>query len=998
MRRIEAPGRRVVIDAPLLGVGPRLVAPGLHLLPRGLFRVTTYPDGEARLRVDLTGDRAPHSREGSQVDLEASLAYTLPETTLLALHRAHGPDVERFLEATVASVVGERLAALSYDVLRDRDPQLASQARAALEGRLGPDGVAVASLKIVQVAAAGEKGGAILRAGTAALPRRIVLVGLDSFTWRIADPLMQQGRMPHLKALVDRGARANLRTITPILSPVIWTSIATGMKPSRHGIVDFVVSARDTGALVPVTSAMRRVPALWNVLSRQEVGVDVVAWWASWPAEPVLGRIVSDRVAFQLFDQAAPDWKSADPDKARGKTSPADLFPEILPMIKAPSEVTDGEVAPYLGRGRGGHGTVAALPGLTADQADLVRQFRTVVAAGQTYHAIARHLLQHPAAGGAAGSAAAAPSAGGAGPHVSLFYYEGPDTASHLFMRDRPPLLPGVRPDDAALFGAVVDRYYETQDRYLGEIVEDAGPDATVIVVSDHGFKSGDDRPADSDPRIDKGRAAEWHSPIGVLAMAGPDVRRGADLEAASILDVAPTILALLGLPAARDMDGQPLTEAFTPDFARAHPVAWIDTYGGARADDDETLIASAGDDQLVEKLRSIGYIGDERLTAQNNRGLIALDEGDVDGAIAHFEGALAKGAGTAEIRLNLARAYIQKGDLARARSTAASLLAQDPRAKQAEVTLAVIDIKEGHLPEAEAALRRALAVDPNLQLAHTKLGEVLQKQGQDDAALAEFERSVAISPLSPIEHNHIGNLHRKHGRLPQAMQAYRDAIRADPRYAGAYNNLGLCLQEKGKLDEAEALYQKALAIRPENAVLHNSVATLRALQGRREEALAETEKALAADPDWPVAAGNKATLLFELGRLTDARPAFEHWVTLEPDAIEGRLGWALTLLAAGQPQDAATQFQEVLKRDPANLRAHVALGETYLRAGDLARAQEQLEAAVRSGEPVPRAWNSLGEVYSKRGLPDQAAAAFRKSLAIDPKQPDIRARLAGGR
>jgi tetratricopeptide (TPR) repeat protein len=978
VRRIEAPGRRVVIDAPLLGVGPRLVAPGLHLVPRGLFRVTTYPEGEARLRVDLTGDKAPHSREGSKVDLEASLAYTLPEKTLLALHRAHGPDVERFLETAVASAVSDRLAAVSYDVLRDRDPQLVGQARAALEGRVGPEGVVVSSLKILQVAAAGEKGGAILRAGRAALPRRIVLVGLDSFTWRIADPLMRQGRMPHLKALVDRGARANLRTITPILSPVIWTSIATGMKPSRHGIVDFVVSARDTGALIPVTSAMRRVPALWNVLSRQEVGVDVVAWWASWPAEPVLGRIVSDRVAFQLFDQAAPDWKSADPEKARGKTSPADLFPEILPMIKAPSEVTDAEVTPYLGAG-------AKIPaGLSPDQADLVRQFRTVVAAGQTYHAIARHLLQHPAAAAA--------------PHVSLFYYEGPDTASHLFMRDRPPLLPGVRPEDAALFGAVVDRYYETQDRYLGDIVTDAGPDATVIVVSDHGFKSGDDRPADSDPRIDRGKAAEWHSPIGVLAMAGPDVRRGADLEAASILDVTPTILALLGLPAARDMDGQPLTEAFTPEFARAHPVLWIDSYGGARADDDETLVASAGDDELVEKLRSIGYIGDERLTAQNNRGLIALDEGDVDGAIAHFEGALAKGAATAEIRLNLARAYFQKGDLVKARGTAEALLRQDPRAKQAEVTLAVIDIKEGHLPQAEAALRRALAVDPNLQIAHTKLGEVLQKQGQDDAALAELERAVAISPLSPIEHNHIGNLHRKHGRLPQAMQAYRDAIRADPGYAGAYNNLGLCLQENGKLGEAEALYQKALAIRPENPVLHNSVATLRALQGRKEDALAETGKALAADPDWPVAVGNQATLLFELGRMKDARPAFEHWIAVEPDSVEGRLEFALTLLASGQPQDAATQFQEVLKRDPGNLRAHVALGETYLRAGDLARAQEQLEAAVKTGEPVPRAWNSLGDVYARRGMTDQAASAFRKSLALDPKQPEIRARLAGGR
>ncbi|HZN03823.1 MAG TPA: alkaline phosphatase family protein, partial [Candidatus Polarisedimenticolia bacterium] len=631
MRRIDAKGQRVV-DAPLLGVAPRLVEPGLRLVPRGLFRITTYPEGETRLRVDLTGARAVTSREGARVDLEVILAYALPPARLLDLHRAHGPDVASWIEESVRAAVGARLAQVSYDLLRERDPRLTQQARADVEKRLS-DGVAVASLRLVQVAGAGEAGGDIVRAGATPLPRRIVLVGLDSYTWRIADPLMRQGRMPHLKAIVDRGVRANLRTITPILSPVIWTSIATGMKPSKHGIVDFVVSARDTGALIPVTSSMRRVPALWNVLGRQEVACDAVAWWASWPAEAVPGRIVSDRVAFQLFEQGVQDWKSTDPEKARGKTSPADLFPTLLPMIKAPSEIRDAEVAPYLGSGRGPAAADRLPDDLTPEQADRIRQFRTVLAAGQTYHAIARHLLQHPAA---------APGA----PSVSLFYYEGPDTTSHLFMRDRPPLMPGVNPQDSALFGAMVDRYYETQDRYLGEIVRDAGKDATILVVADHGFKSGEDRPVDSDPRIDRGRAGEWHTPVGVLAIAGPDVRRGVDIDAASILDITPTILALLGLPTARDMDGQPLTEAFTPEFLRSHPVAWIDTYGGARPEDDDSLVASADDAELVEKLRSIGYIGDERLTAQNNRGLIALDDGDVEGAIAHFEGALAKGAG----------------------------------------------------------------------------------------------------------------------------------------------------------------------------------------------------------------------------------------------------------------------------------------------------------------------------------------------------------------
>ena len=971
MRRVGAPDRVLVFDLPILGTAPRLVAPGWRLVPPGLGRISAYPASQAELRVPMTGERAAHSREGSKVEAEAILTYTVARERVLDLHRAHGPSYESaWLADLVRRAATDRLAAVSYDVLRDRDPELPQSVRAAVAREAEPAGLTIGGLRLVPVAGIGE-GGAIVRAGLAPLDREVVLIGVDSFSWPIIEPLLSAGRMPNLRALIARGARANLRTINPILSPVVWTSIATGMKPARHGIVDFVVTARDSGQVVPVTSAMRLVPALWNLLSRQDVDVDVVGWWATWPAETVRGRIVSDRVAFQLFDQSGSDWASDDPATTRGRTYPAELWGRVKPLVRPPSAVGDDALAPFLPGGR-------APADLTDDERDLLRQFRTVLAAGQTYHAIATSLFRAPARG------------------LKMVYYEGPDTTSHLFMRFRPPRLPGVDAKDAALFGRMVDEAYVLQDRYIGEILEAAGPAATVVLCSDHGFKSESNRPLDSDSRIDRGRAAEWHTPVGVLVLAGPDIRPGADLGAASVLDIAPTVLALYGLPAARDMDGQPLAEAFTPDFLKAHPIAWIDSYGGARAAEPEGApAANAGDREILEKLRSIGYIGDERLEAQNNRGVIALDDGDVDGAIAQFQGALGRPDAGPDVTINLARAWLVKGDTARARQTASQVLARDPRNKQALVLLGGAAIREERLAEAETRLRAALEVDPSFVLARSKLGEVLQREGRDDEAIAEFQRAVALAPLSPVEWNAIGNLHRKHGRLDAAMQAYRDALKADPRYVGAYNNLGLCLQEKGRLEEAAALYLKALDIRPENPILRNSLGTLRETQGDRQAALAEIERAVKSDPDWPVAQGNYATLLFEMGRAGEARPAFERWVTLEPDNLEGRLGYALALLAAQDVRDAVTQFEEVLKRDPGNLRANVALGETLLRQGELAAAQARLEAAVRHGEPVPRAWNSLGEVYLRRGLRSDAVAAFRRSLAIDPKQPEIRGRLA---
>ena len=950
-----------VVDYPLFHSRPKLVDAGWSFVPPGLARVSEYPTEELKLRVDLTGDSAARSREGAKVEVESELSYSILPDRVLDLHRLHGPDYEKtWLTPALRSRTSERIASVSYDLVRNRDPELAGGVRGALKAEVAQDGLNLGALRIFQVAAAGESSGDILRASTPPLNKKVVLLGVDSFDWRIIDPLLAQGRMPNLARLIARGTRANLRTLRPILSPVIWTSIATGVKPSRHGIVDFVVTSRDTGQLVPVTSAMRQVPALWTLLSRQGMDVSVVAWWATWPAETVRGSIVTDRIAFQLFeDSMKEDWKSADPEKNRGKTYPPELMEEVRPLIRVPADVRDEEVAWFL---RGGK-----FPsGLSDSQKSLLNRFRTVIAAGETYHAAALRRIHSEDAS------------------LRMIYYEGPDTTSHLFMKYRPPLLEGTKPEEMELFGGIIDRYYERQDRFIGEIAEAVGDQVDLILVSDHGFKSDNNRPPNSDSTIEAGKAADWHSPVGVFVAAGPDFRRSASVSAASVLDVTPTILALFGLPVARDMDGQPLTEVFEPGFVQQHPVAWIDSYGGIRRQSAETAVASAGDQDVIEKLRSLGYIGEDRLTAHNNRGIMALDDGDVDGAIADFEKALSTGGDVGVmVRTNLARAWMLRGDLDKARSYADQAIAEDPDNKTTLSILSGIQMKQGDSAGAEKSLRRALAVDPAFALAHSKLGELLEKRGEDEAALVEFRKVVEIAPLSPIELNNIGNIHRKRGELDKAMEAYREALRCDAQYIGAYNNLGLCLQEKGRLDEAKALYEKALAIRPENPVLRNSLGTLLALQGDKSGAIAEFERACKADPDWPVAQGNLATLLFETGKIEAALPVFERWAKVEPDSVEPHLGLGLVNLMLKKTDQAMAHFQEVLKKDPGNFRAHVALGETLMRQGSLEEAQHHLEQAAQIEKNIPRVYEDLGKIYEQRGLKQLAEQAQAKSRAL---------------
>jgi tetratricopeptide (TPR) repeat protein len=938
MRHLDAARGLFVIER-LKGIStPHLVDPGWRFVPRLLGRVSIYPTEPVDIQVDLRGEEGATSREGARLDVAVRLTCTIDPDRVLELHRRHGARFQTgFLVDAVRRAARTELAKVPHDSVRAAGVEVARAVREELSATVGGVGLRITHLEIEPTAGPGAFEG-IHRAAVPPLDREILLIGLDGSDWRILDPLLEDGRMPNLAGLVARGARAHLRTIRPILSPVIWTSIATGVKPGRHGIVDFVVTAGDDGTLMPVTGTMRRVPALWDLLGAQGIESSVVAWWATWPADPIRGRMVTDRIAYQLFrGMMAQDWRSDDPDTDRGKTHPADLIAELRPLIRSPAEVGDETIAAFLPGRR-----FPADP--TPRQQELLDEFRTVIAAAETYHAMALHLFDMP------------------GSRFKTVYYEGPDTASHLFMRYRSPRLDGVDASDAALFGQVVDRYYEHQDRYLGELLKLAGADATVILVSDHGFKSGRDRPPRSDPRIGRAGAADWHTPVGMLLLAGPDIRPGIDLGAASILDVAPTVLALYGLPVARDMDGQPLSRVLSDRFLRERPIAWIDTYGGSRRGREEPRDEITPEEEnLLARLRNLGYVGDDGPTANNNRGLIALEEGDIDGAIAHFERALVAGelSGTT-ILANLAEAWRRQGDFDRARGFAERALSEDPRNKHAELILAKLEERAGRPEIAERHLRRAIDIDPGFSAAHTRLGALLEARGDDDAALRSYRTAIEIAPLSPDVYARIGDIHRRRGELDRAVEAYREALRCDARHPAATNNLGLCLQELGRLEEARGLYERGLAIQPENPVLRNSLGTLLAKRGETGEAIEQLERAVAADPEWPVALGNLALLLAGSERSIEAGPAFERWIEIEPDSASPRIG----------------------------------LGEWLLARENLETAQRHLEAAVRLAPDSARAHALLGEVYLGRGRVAEGVRALRRSLSIDPSQDDVRRRL----
>lgn len=382
--------------------------------------------------------------------------------------------------------------------------------------------------------------------------RRLILVGIDSMDWQLTQKLLAEGKLPNLARLAASGVSCPLRTIEPLVkSPVIWTTIATGKLPEKHGISDAL--APDGKSLM--TSNVRTARTLWDILGEAGRTVAVVGWYVTWPAEPVNGVLVTDYFRF------VPGEGRPFPEKL---THPAALLSEIDSLRVVAEDVPDDAVRRL------------ATPTAALSRADALRlpleerflemrflpklpselvSLRDFMAGDMTYMGVSRHLME------------TRPT------EFFAVYLRGLDSACHTFWAAAHPGEVGfaVSQTEQRVFGETVERYYRRADEMLGELLAAYGDGATVLVCSDHGFRGpGPDRLP--------GGIGD-HGPVGVLFLSGEGVKAGELLGEHHVRDIAPTILALFGLPVGADMDGAVIADAMTPEFLRRHPARSIPTH-----------------------------------------------------------------------------------------------------------------------------------------------------------------------------------------------------------------------------------------------------------------------------------------------------------------------------------------------------------------------------------------------------------------------------------
>jgi Type I phosphodiesterase / nucleotide pyrophosphatase len=393
---------------------------------------------------------------------------------------------------------------------------------------------------------------------------KVIFVGFDGADWRVARPMMARGELPTFSRIVKEGTTGPLESIHDSNSAVIWASIYTGMTPERHGVLDFYQIAfpgMKSKGLYPVHRTY------FKELS------DLVA------SSGLTSQIPVDRFSLS----APPFWEIA--DRAGLSTGVVDGYFYSFPAPR-PSKPESWFLSYGLDE-------MAERPSpqvpLFVQPPSLFREMRDFLKGGDFnwQSAVLLKLLKERPQ-----------------PRFVNFYTHQPDSDQHWFWKwYEPEKFFGVRERDVAAKGGIIPGIYRGFDGFLARLLAAAGPDTVVIIASDHGH---------SPTIVHSLYTQHRHGPPGILLMRGGPVKRGLEVRDASVFDLYPTVLYLLGLPVPQDAAGKVLTGALDPGFVRLHPVRTIPTYRSLGL--SPSLPGASRDGSMnreeIEKLKSLGYIG----------------------------------------------------------------------------------------------------------------------------------------------------------------------------------------------------------------------------------------------------------------------------------------------------------------------------------------------------------------------------------------------------
>jgi predicted AlkP superfamily phosphohydrolase/phosphomutase/tetratricopeptide (TPR) repeat protein len=718
------------------------------------------------------------------------------------------------------------------------------------------------------------------------IAKRVLLIGWDAADWKLIDKYMAEGSMPYMKQFLERGSRGNLATLQPVLSPMLWNSIGTGKRSYKHGIHGFTEPMPDGKGIRPSSSTTRKCKALWNICTQEGMTSNVVSWFVGHPAEPINGVCVSEMFRSVPIDKKDPQSTEL-PELPPQSVHPESMREALADLRLHPGELTEEEILTFIPN--------AAKIDQSKDRR--LQTFAKLFSEMINTHNAATHLMENTDW------------------DFMGVYLDAIDHFGHGFMEYHPPRMEHVSEEDFEIYQDIIAGVYKFHDLMLGRMMALAGEDTTIVLCSDHGYHSDHLRPKET-PKEPAGPAV-WHRDQGVIAMAGPGVKQGETIVAANLLDIAPTVLNLLGLPAAKDMDGKTLTQAIgTPGWSPPEPIeSWEDVPGESgmhpRDKQEDPFAAREALKQLIE----LGYIEepdpDAEKAAKNasreakfNVARSYMEGGLLDEASKRLEELFEAEPDQPRFGVALLRVYMRQSRFDEVRPLAEKLLGEmekvnESKADRIDNAIKAIEEKpekiianaeeqmeEAYLKRVEA--EKAAAEDegrepveierPAVKIDEESLGNRKQKLQTAVEKIRGFDiRSI------PTVNMLLGRLEAIDGNLEKSLEHLNKAEKAEPRLPGLHLQLGQTYLRMRRNESAIRAFQKALDIDSDNASAHEGLAAALQRLKRNDEALDHALTAVELVHDMPRAHLRLGITLVRLKHYEQAVQAFETCLKLAP-------------------------------------------------------------------------------------------------------------------
>lgn len=657
--------------------------------------------------------------------------------------------------------------------------------------------------------------------------RRILLVGWSAADWRLLNPLLDAGSLPHLARLLERGARGNLRTLQPQFDPLLWTSIATGRRADTHGVLHTLLPDPD-GGIRPLSRLDRKCQALWNIADRRECRSIVVNWPVTYPAEPVEGACVSD-----LFFRLASPANGLEPPPP-GATHPAKLADNIEDLRFSPSELSRAEMAYF----------VPDIEAAEAESDPMLTRLAVAVAETISTHAVAMELTQGDAW------------------DLAMVRYDILETLGAEFMACYPPQLSYVPDRMFERYQATIPAVCRYLDLMLGVLVEQVGPDCLVVLISERGIHSDKLRPQDPLTAFQQVGNAPWFREQGVVVLSGPGVTAGAFIQGAGLLDIVPTILRYMDIPVGGDMPGRVLREAFA-ELPREQHVATYEQCGHEQSSQKQFSRQNPAQKRpplqevqrqaLLNHWQEVGLLDGGILDTQTidstdaaasarrqfdfNRAMVAVEARHSRRALELLEFLHQEFPDDDRYALHLARARRNTGDLDGARELLEMVVDHPDKRPYEQMQLAQLQLAAGEHDKALLCLFRAEQAEGDRPDVHSQIGQVYLAMQRWDEAERAFSKALERDSEHAESQRGMAATRLGQKRYKECIDAALRAVELDRNRPQAHYFLGAALLADGQHAIAAQVFETCLKLEPRHADAHRGLADACQLLGEESTA-----------------------------------------------------------------------------------------------------------------------------------------------------------------